>query len=249
MKKKTILQDHKREGKRFIPPFNHMLGPLYEVSWVRTILPELLWIALIQNYYGLQEGVEIITKLNRVTLECSPSEKLQLFATISSFERVKLEEYACIQTKLADAGELFKIQKALLPLVVFYPKCPLRFIYSTEPSFIDSASQYLKKFRLLVEGLYDKTSRDAIMVQSTAIWLAFDSGVLKVFEGLALASFPEIEKYPHTELSKRVAASIRSTIPMFFAEPHYLESSNWPRYFWNRGFEIDQCYFEEINNE
>lgn len=158
MAKKKILQDHKREGKIFIPPFEHMLGPLHEVSWVRTILPELLWIALIQYYYGQHEGVEIITKLSRITLECSPSEKLQLFTTVSSFEKIKPEEYTCVQSKLAASGELFKIQKALLPLVVFYPKCPLRFIYSTEPSFIENSDQYLKTFKLLVEGLYDKTS-------------------------------------------------------------------------------------------
>ena len=88
-----------------------------------------------------------------------------------------------------------------------------------------------------------------MMVQATAIWLAFDSGALKVFKGLALANFPEIEKYPNTELSEKVAASIRSSIYMFFSEPHYRASSNWPKYFWNRGLDIDGCYFEEQLSE
>jgi hypothetical protein len=82
MTKKKILQDHKREGKKFIPPFIYKLGPFGGASWARTMLPELLWIALIQNYYGLHEGVEIITNMTRITRECSPSEKLQIFATL-----------------------------------------------------------------------------------------------------------------------------------------------------------------------
>jgi len=75
--------------------------------------------------------------------------------------------------------------------------------------------------------------------------LAFDSGMLKVNKDLALAKFPEIEKYPHTELSKRVASGIRSTLNVFFGSDSYSAPSNWPCYFWNRGLEIDACYFSE----
>ena len=249
MTKSRILQDHKRQGTKFIPPFLYKLGPIGGASWARTMLPELLWIALIQNYYGLHEGVELITNMARITRECSPSEKLQIFATISSFNNLKSEENSCIQNKLAVSGELFKIQKALLPLIAFYPDCYLRFIYSKKPSILETDSHHLDRFKSLMKTLFDKTSRDAMMVQASAIWLAFDSGVLKVAKGLVLANFPEIEKYPDTELSKKVASSVRASIQMLFQEPHYELSSTWPTYFWNRGFEIDQCYFEESGHE
>lgn len=249
MTRQKVLQDHKRRGKTFIPPFTHMLGPLHEISWVKTMLPEVLWIALIQGYHGHREGVALITALTRIARKCSPSEKVRIFATISSLGELTNDEQSCLQSKLAASGELFEIQKALLPLIVFYPECPLRFLYSTMPSLAAGAEQNLERFKTLVEGLYNKTSRDTIMVQATAIWLAFDSGALKVFEGLALASFPEIEKYPQTEISQKVAASIRSSIYMFFSEPHYPVSSDWPRYFWNRGLKIDRCYFEETSSE
>jgi len=237
MTEKKVLQDHKRQGKTFIPPFTHMLGPLTEISWVKTMFPELLWIALIQDYHGHREGVALITSLTRIARKCSTSEKKRIFATISSFKELTPDEQSCLQS------ELFEIQKALLPLITYYPECPLRFLYSSKPNSDGVADQNREQFRKLVEKLYDKTSKDTMMVQTTAIWLAFDAGVLKVFEGLALASFPEIEKYPHTELSRKVAASIRSSIYMLFVEAHYPASSNWPRYFWNRGLEIDRCYF------
>lgn len=248
MTKQKVLQDHRRQGKNFVPPFTHILGPLLrEISWAKTMLPELLWIALIQDYYGHREGVELITSLARLASKCSPSEKKRIFATISSLGALTTDEKLCLQRKLATTSDLFKIQKALLPLIVFYPECPLCFLYSTMQNLADGAEQNLERFKTLVKGLYNRTSRNTMMVQATAIWLAFDSGVLKVFEGLALASFPEIENYPQTELSQKVAASIRASIHMFINEPHYPASSNWPRYFWNRGLEIDRCYFEEIS--
>jgi hypothetical protein len=249
MTRKTVLQDHKRRGKTFIPPFQHMLGPLSEISWVKTILPELLWIALIQDYHGLREGVALITRFTRIARKCSSSEKKNIFATASALGELTKDEKSCLQSELAASGELFEIQKALLPLITLYAECPLRFMYSVKPNSSGDEKQDIERLKNLVGGMYDKISRDTMMVQATAIWLAFDSGVLKVFEGLALAKFPEIEKYPHTELSEKVAASIRSSIFMFFTEPHYPKSSNWPKYFWNRGLEVDKCYFEEPASE
>lgn len=246
MAKKKVLQDHKRQGKTFIPPFTDILGPLHEISWYKTMLPELLWIALIQDYYHYQEGVKLITSFSRMVHKCSSSDKKRVFATISSLDQLKTDEKLNIQKALASSGDLFKIQKAILPLIVFYPECPLRFLFSTTLDFSEDDKQHhLTHFKTLVERMYDKTSKDTMMVQATAIWLAFDSGVLKVAKGLALASFPEIESYPYTDISRKVASSIRASMKMFFTEPHYLISSKWPAYFWNRGLEIEQCYFVE----
>jgi hypothetical protein len=159
------------------------------------------------------------------------------------------DEQLCLRSGLAASGELFEIQKALTPLIVFYPECPLRFLFSATPSLTGADNKHLESFKTLVAGLYDKTSRNTMMVQATAIWLAFDSGALVVSKEVPLASFPEIEKYPNTELSQEVGASIRASVSMFFTEHHYPVTSNWPRYFWNRGFEIDQCYFRDVANE
>jgi len=226
-----------------------MLGPLSEVSWVKTMMPELLWIALIQDYHGLHEGVALITRFTRMARKCSSSERKNIFATISGLGELTKEEMSCLQGELAALGDLFEIQKALFPLITLYPECPLGLLYSTKPSSSGEEKQHLERLKNVVGGMYNKISRETMMVQATATWLAFDSGFLKVFEGLALAKFPEIEKYPHTELSEKVAASIRSSIYMFFAEPHYPESTTWPKYFWNHGIEVDKCYFEEPSSE
>lgn len=245
MVKQEILQDHKKTGKTFQPPFTHKLGPLHEISWVKTMIPELFWIAIIQDYYGHQKGVEIITALSRAVCKCTEvsSEKKRVFASISSFGRLAPEEGCCVREELAASGRLFEIQNALTDLIAFYPRCALCFLYSKIPTLDDCSGRKLTLLKTSLEKIYDKVSKEAMMVQATAMWLAFDSGVLKVSADTSLAEFPEIEKYPHTELSRRVAAGIRASLFMFFIEPHYPETSDWPAYFWNRGLEIDPCHF------
>jgi hypothetical protein len=121
----------------------------------------------------------------------------------------------------------------------------MRFFFSTQASPSGDYIEQLRYLRRLVAALYDRSSRETMMVQASFIWLAFDSEMLKVNRGLALAEFPEIEKYPHTELSRRVAASIRAALNGFFGSDSYSAPSDWPHYFWNRGLEIDTCYFSK----
>lgn len=249
MTKKKVLQDHKRQGKKFIPPFTHMLGPMREVSWVKTVLPELLWISLVQDHYGLSEGVKLITELARAARKCSESKTSRIFGTISSFNELNDDEKASLRNALATSGALISVQKGFLPLVAFYPECPLKFLFLIVPSIPDQSRENLEKLKSLIENLYSKTSNNSTMTQATMVWLAFDSGSFKVFEGSILANFPEIEKYPHSELSRTLAASIRSAINIFFSDKLYSENSGWPDYFWNRGFEIDRCYFEDDADE
>ena len=104
MTKKVVLQDHKRKRKTFIPPFTQMLGPLREISWVKTMLPELLWIALIQDYYGHAKGVALITSLTRLARKCSVSEKKRIFATLSSFGEMTIDEQSCLHSEIATSG-------------------------------------------------------------------------------------------------------------------------------------------------
>ncbi len=247
MVRNKILQDHKRKGKAFIPPFTSMMGPLEEVSWIKTILPELLWIALIQDYYGHREGVELITALTRTIRQCTISKKPRLLATTSSFVQLTHEEQLCLQQKLT-TQEMLKIQKALVPLIFYYPECPLKFLFSY-PNAQEIPKPDINHFKVLVESLYNKRERNPMMVQATAIWIAFDSGVLKVSKDVSLAKFPEIENYPNTELSKKIAGSIRAAMHMFFIDRCYPTAAEWPKYFWNRGLKIDKCYFEGPSDE
>jgi hypothetical protein len=212
------------------------------VSWVKTVLPELLWIALIQREFGSRRGVDLITTMARMARGFFPEERL-IFGFVSDFSRLQGRESE-FRSSLARKAYLFDIQTALRPLLALYPQCPLTFL-STPAADESKNERYLDQMKQIVRVLFDKEARETVLTQAACIWLAFDSGKLKVQRGLALAQFPEIERYPTTELSRKIASSIRASINMFFADGTHDLAPSWPSYFWNRGLEIDQCQFVE----
>jgi hypothetical protein len=121
----------------------------------------------------------------------------------------------------------------------------MRLLFSAAASEADTNTYHLHRLKTLIGNMYDRSSRATMMVQATFVWLAFDAGALQVHEGLALAEFPEIEGYPHTELSKKIASGVRAVLHVFFDNSNYQASSDWPRYFWNCGLEIDPCYYQD----
>lgn len=238
--RKRILSDHKKRGKVLIPPFTHMLGPMYETSWVRTIFPELLWIALIHNLYGDQKAVELITLLTRSARRIAGETHCNWFAAISHYTVLDAAKFELLQEELNNQKILVPIQNALIPLVSWYPKCPLAVLLKKRNLRASRAD--LENLKVIVDGLYNRPSRTSVMVQATAMWLAFDADILKVGPDISLARFPEIEHYPATDISRQIGAAIRASLNAFFgSQIHYSSSYSWPDYFWNRGLAIQPC--------
>ncbi len=212
---------------------------------MKTIVPEIVWIGLVQYEHGHRRGVELITSLARAACSVRSEEGGQIFAAASSYSVLSADEWAQLRESMVADGNLAPIQESLRPLVALYPECPLASVFPSPPE--GSGESELLELRDLVASLFNRTDRDPMMVQATAIWLAFDAGVLKVREGLALSQFPEIERYPETELSRKVGGAIRAALNMFFGEGALARtSSSWPQYFWNRGLVLSDC---EVSDE
>jgi hypothetical protein len=234
----VVLSDHKRSGKRLIPPFVHLLGGVEEVSWLRTGLPEYLWLALAHQELGDRAAVEVISSLVRICRQSEMALANQPFAAASSYNTLS-NETARIRELLASNGALFELQSCLRVLVALYPSCPMRWLFSETPE--TDAQESLDFIKHTVARLYDRSNALCVKVQATAVYLAFDAGVLKVREGLSLAQFPEIEDYPHTEISRKVAGSIRAAINMFLSSDMFVPATEWPSYFWSRSYSLSPC--------
>jgi hypothetical protein len=97
---------------------------------------------------------------------------------------------------------LAQLIDGLADFVNLYPACPMSQFLDQPPAGIVDPN-YLQLFTDGMRELENKRSRSGVLVQAQAIYMGFVLGRLFVKKGLALADFPEVEKYPSTELSKR----------------------------------------------
>jgi hypothetical protein len=238
--RQRVLSDHKQRGKILIPPFTHMLGPMAEISWIKTILPELLWIGLIHNSHGDRRAVEIITLFTRLARSIKADSTNKWFAAMSDYTSLSSADYEQLRGALQQQEALTAILAPLKPLISWYPECPLARLFP-EPPQRSLRKSSLAPLKEIIASLYPRSERGPMMVQATATWLAFDANILKVTSDLSLARFPEIEHYPDTDISQKIGSSIRGGLNVFFGSKIHYSDDTWPDYFWNRGLAIEPC--------
>lgn len=236
-KRQGVLSDHKRVGKRFIPPLVDAIR-LNELRWVDIPLPELLWLGLLNDRHGLGCGAELAVETARAAMAAHGSSKATWFAPSSAYRGLTSKRRKALIETLRVAGHLDDLKSALEPLIALYPECPLAFIFEGGPPQGDP-EHGVAALKRVVASVFDKTTREATLMQASATYIAFATGMLRVASHVSLANFPEVANYPSTEESRRVASGVRALITSLFGMSY--EASSWPRYFWNRGLEIDQC--------
>jgi hypothetical protein len=240
--KKSVLAGHKKEGRKLIPPYVAALGQPSHINWLDTIVPEVIWIGLLHQKFGQKEGITLALELAQKTDNIAKAKGKTFFAAASDYRNLDAEKKNAFIADLANSKKLIQFQHALFPLTHFYPTCPLNFLASQEN--MCEPSDALHCLKSVLYDLYDKERQTTVFVQATVVYIAFVLGRLKVKAGLTLASFPEVENYPDTEMSKRVAASVRSTILTFFGSAKHDAPTTWPVEFWNQGMEIENCVFK-----
>jgi hypothetical protein len=237
--KQQILLDHKKVGKKYIPPLIHHMGsPLKETSWVKQSLPELLWIALLNYRYGYVQGADLSLSLAKAVKKITG--KNEWYAPMSSFSSLTKKERLLIIEELKREGKIKNLSIGLAPLNSLYPRSPLAFI-SIPKGAEEDKEVYLSIIKNSLTDLYDKRTKEATFTQANAVYICFVLGKLQVSSKTSLANFPEIENYPLTEESKKIAAFVRATINGFIGMDLGDDLTDWQNYFWNRGLEIEAC--------
>lgn len=235
MTRKQVLPDHKRIGKRFIPPLATL--PLSEVSWVNQILPEIIWLALAHRQLDYATTVDIAVRMGR---KAGPLTGPQaFFGGVSSFSQLSDSSWHAIRKELSDHALLQPLMSALSPLLRMVPTCPLNNLSGPSKVHLEPTPDDLQKVAKTVADLIDRRSVASTKCQATWVYLGFVLGRLQVAPGLTLENFPAIADYPETEESVRVAAAVRALVNMLanVSAP----SSPWPSEFWQRGFDLTEC--------
>ena len=128
--KKDVLADHKRIGKRFIPPFVTKLGVLEEVGWLDYSLPELVWLAVLNERCGLEKGADFAVSLAKEANKVYGGQQRKWFAPLSIYDRqLNSEQKHDILKSLGSSGKLEPLKFALFSFISLYPGCPLNFLF------------------------------------------------------------------------------------------------------------------------
>ncbi|MCG6537537.1 MAG: hypothetical protein L7F78_23190 [Syntrophales bacterium LBB04] len=176
------------------------------------------------------------------------SPKKVWFGPISAYGKIVKEQQPSVVAALKAKGYLDDFKIALGPLVALYPECPLVFMFEGELPQAEGTDN-LSYLKTVLADLFDKTTKAATLMQANAVYIAFGTDMLFVSRETSLANFPAVANYPDTEEARKVGAAVRASIISFFGISYDI-SSIWPRYFWNRGLEIDQCIIgTEDDNE
>lgn len=254
--KSKVLADHRKIGKNLVPPYVYLLGQGKDIEWRQRIIPEYLWLGLLNLRLGWIEGADISLSLARIASQSVgvPIEEFkkqfgkatkQFFGLTTSYESLKENQRKEIIKILTEQNKLETLQYGLKSLISLYPKCPLNFLFTEIPVHTEEDFAVIQE---LVSVFFNQDHNLAVFALTNAVYIAFCTNKLRVIvsdernspDDSSLANFPEIERYPNTEESKKVAAAVRMNASMLLhMEKEF--STEWSDYFWNRGLEISKC--------
>ena len=242
---KGVLDGYKKIGTTFVPPMVHRTGPWEHISWSSQTMPELIWWDVLIDRASHRFAANVAEEIAKYFK--TRDNKERWWAFISDYTRLGTDDMNGLKEHLRRANVLAHLVESLGDFVALYPACPISRFLDQPPTGIADVG-YLQRFENRMRDLEDKRSRGGVLVQAQAIYMGFVLNKLFVKRGLALADFPEVEKYPATDLSRQVGASICATVNMLGGTmlPKYSED-DWVQYFWQRSLDLcplDFTYLE-----
>ena len=234
-----VLGDHRRIGKRFVPPFAAMLGRLNPVKWIDALLPEVLWLGMLNNDHGHRRGIQLAEAL-ATTVDRAMAPHTKVFAIASAYSSIPSERWTEI-IRLISTDSFGELQRTLRPLVALYPRSAFRGLWGgDQPQPRDGD---IGVMRTQVGTMVNRGGRPAMLAQANAIYIAGITGKLVVNQGSMLSKLEAITQYPDTEESRMVGSAVRAASLMLgrHTDEEQRAASEWTRYFWQRGIEITSC--------
>jgi hypothetical protein len=238
-----VLSSYRKVGTKFVPPLLQTFQ-LDHISWSSQTMPELVWWDVLIDTASHRFAARVAEEIARYFRVNDNRDRWWAF--ISDYSHLSDESALELRAYLAEVNILSQLTESLGDFLNLYPGCPISKLLDWRPTgLVDVA--YLSRFESRLSELEHKRSRDGVLIQAQAIYMAFVSDRLRVKQGLALADFPEVERYPSTDRSLEVGASICAAVNMLAADslPKYPEDT-WVQYFWRRSCELHPLNFRYL---
>lgn len=235
MKENRVLSDHKRVGKRFIPPLMQIPN-LHLSAYANDRLAQVIWIAALMHRSNPELGFELSGQIARSAWEVS-GEKSPVFACASGYTKLTAVQKQRVVDLLADIGSISDIAAKLSPLANCYPSFPLAFL--CEPINSPRRSD-ISLCRNVVRAIFDRSTRDATLALSAMMAVALESGHTVFMEGVDIPNLNHVIDYPRTDESREAAAFIRAMSGHVASFNEDL-IAHWNAQFWIEGRRLTLC--------
>lgn len=236
---KQILEGHKRVGKSFIPPMKQ-IPMMTDISYVNDMLPELVWIGLINDRVGYFRGARIIEKVFLVVDKIKKEGQEGNYALISSFNKLTSEQKLDIVASLRNDDVLEIIQNAIAPLVLLYDECPLSFM--GPPTNTYSEEDLVSIIKQCVKKTIDRYETPAVVLYGAMLLSRLVTKTIEFSSNMDLPDFDSVINSPDSDEAKRAAGFMRAN---GLGEFGILKLSNsWAKHFWDRNYELSPCEFQ-----
>ena len=238
-KKKRVLEGHKRIGKRFIPPMKQ-LPMSTSTSYVNDMLPELIWIGLINESVGYVPGARILEKIFLATDEIKEEGQHGNFALMSKYTALSSEQKNKLIESLREHGILELIQNAIAPLVLLYDDCPLKFI--GPPNNVISNEELVTRIKECVGKVINKYETPGVVLNGAMLLSRLVTGTIKFSADMDLPDFNTVITDPDSDEAKHAAGFMRANSLGEFGMQDI--DPAWAKYFWDRNYELSPCEYE-----
>lgn len=251
MKNKTILQDHKRIGNTLYPPLLSSDIPLSLGSYTEEILPEIIWIGLINEELGYIQGKELITKFSKLALISKQTDEYFNFAIASNFYSLNQKEKKIFINKLLDENIFNLMSELLSPLIYFYKDCPFSFLNKEVDLSKDEEIELINKLKIVISKHFDRFQKDSNIGQFHIFYRRILDKKISFYQGMVIPDFNAIIESPDSEEAKEASSFIRCSAKNEFIAISDLKdfTYEWSKNFWNQSYKIDDCYIRGIKND
>jgi len=243
--RKQLFADHRRVGKKFIPP----MAGVTEIHYIERILPEIIWIGYFVKHLGSKKGVETAGILIESCHFLKEWAKQPDFSLQSSYRILDLLEWAKVEKHLKGKGIFLDCLDALTPFVRCYPTdnpflSLLRNSTKSAPSIAD-----INLAGEVVASLFDRRSKEASIVQSVALWIDIKVGKYQVLPDFPFRDFNSIFGNFESPQGDELSANARMHVNGNFMFHNEQIGESWATYFWNRGRELKPLASENMPPE
>ena len=233
-----ILRGHKRLRKKFIPPLLQLPG-IRETSYINQLLPDILWLGLINDAVGYSRGIALALSLASFAHKKHEEEKFLNFALSSSFSSLREQERREIREQLARGSDLHLLQTCLAPIIFLFPNCPLSFLGSAED--LPKKQDLISRLKSCIKRHFDKHDLPGLIVQAEVMYIRGMLGGLFFSHETTAPDINALIDEPTSDKAQEASAKVRSFAISEILLADSRDASYWPKIFWNESFKIDEC--------